>query len=129
MTDTLIDLSGRIDPQQERVLRDVASAAEFVISAAHKVDSQAIKDQLQIKKLRFATADELSNLTGLESGAVPPFGRPLLPFDIYLDPALLDNLRIAFNAGRLDVSVLMPAEDYLRVARPTIFLFALQDSP
>lgn len=105
----------------------MASAAEFVISAAHKVDSQAIKDQFQIKKLRFATADELSTLTGLESGVVPPIGRPVLPFDIYLDPAILDNLRIAFNAGRLDVSVLMPTENYLRVARPAIFRFALQD--
>lgn len=104
----------------------MASAAEFAISAAHKVDSQAIKDKLQIKKLRFATADELSNLTG-PSGAVSPISRPVLPFDIYLDPAILDNLRIAFNTGRLDVSVLMPTEDYLRVARPTIFRFALQD--
>lgn len=40
----------------------------------------------------------------------------LLPFEIYLDPAILDNLRIAFNACRLDVSVLMPIKDYLRVA-------------
>jgi Ala-tRNA(Pro) deacylase len=73
------------------------------------------------------SADELTDLTGLESGAVPPLGRPILPFDLYLDPAILDNQRIAFNADGRDASVIMPTEDYLRVARPTIFRFALID--
>jgi prolyl-tRNA editing enzyme YbaK/EbsC (Cys-tRNA(Pro) deacylase) len=68
--------------------------------------------------LRFATADELKAATGLVPGSVPPFGRPILPFDLYLDSALTSNDRIAFNAGSLTDSMIVPMVDYLRVAQP-----------
>ena|SRR3712207_367549 len=100
--------------------------AVFVISAACKADSQAIKERLGVKKLRFASTEELRELTGLEPGSLPPFGRPVLPFDIYLDPALLAMKNIAFNAGRRDVSILMNADDYVKVVRATIFPFSVR---
>ena len=46
----------------------------FVLSAALKLDSSAVKKRLGVKSLRFATADELMDLTGLVPGSVPPFG-------------------------------------------------------
>src|SRR3990172_13292322 len=46
----------------------------FVLSAAKKIDSQKIKARFGERKLRFATPEELMELTGLEPGAVPPFG-------------------------------------------------------
>jgi prolyl-tRNA editing enzyme YbaK/EbsC (Cys-tRNA(Pro) deacylase) len=49
----------------------------FVISAARRVDSGAIRRHLSLKKTRFATSEELRELTGLVPGAVPPFGRPI----------------------------------------------------
>src|SRR5436190_11694384 len=51
----------------------------FVLCADRKLDSAAIKRQLKAKKVRFATAAELQELTGLVPGAVPPFGPPILP--------------------------------------------------
>ena len=88
----------------------------FVLPADRKVDSQAIKRHLGVKKLRFADAAELMELTGLVPGSVPPFGQPVLPLELYADPALGENEKIAFNAGSLTTSIIMPFADYQRVA-------------
>src|SRR5437016_5528948 len=56
----------------------------FVLPADAKLDSAAIKRTLCIKKMRFATREELFDLTGLVPGCVPPFGEPILPFQIVL---------------------------------------------
>jgi Ala-tRNA(Pro) deacylase len=100
----------------------------FVVSAALKVDTVALKQYFGVKKIRFASSEELLTLTGLVPGSIPPFGRPILPFDLFVDPSILDNTKIAFNAGSLTESIIMPVADYLRVAQPTIFPFALQDA-
>lgn len=96
----------------------------FVLSAALKVDSSAIKRRFQAKKLRFATADELVQLTGLVPGSVPPFGQPILPFELFAHSSLLAQEKIAFNAGSLTDSIVMPMSDYLRIAKPQVFPFA-----
>ena len=98
----------------------------FVLSAALRFDSSAVKQRFGVRKVRFATADELRELTGLVPGSVPPFGRPILPFDLFVDESILAQERIAFNAGSLTDSVIMSVADYLRVAGPEVFGFALQ---
>ncbi len=95
----------------------------FVLSAARRVDSQAIRTHLNARRTRFATPEELAALTGLVPGAVPPFGRPILPFPLYVDPSVTDNERIAFNAGSLTDSMFLQVTDYLRVAKPQVFPF------
>ena len=89
----------------------------FVLSAALRVDSRAIRTHFGVRKTRFAGAAELMELTGLVPGAVPPFGPPIFPFDLYIDESILENERIAFNAGLLTDSVFMAVEDYARVAK------------
>lgn len=96
----------------------------FVLSAALKIDSPAIKRAFGARKLRFATADELMAQTGLVPGSVPPFGQPILPFDLYVDESVTRNEKIAFNAGALTDSLVMQVEDYLRVAGATVMRFA-----
>src|SRR5947209_4372937 len=54
----------------------------FVLSADRKLDSAAIKQHFGAKKTRFATREELAELTGLEPGSVPPFGEPILRFPL-----------------------------------------------
>jgi len=97
----------------------------FVLSAALKLDSQAVKKRLGVKSLRFATADELMDLTGLVPGSVPPFGEPVLPFPLFVDESIEANDRIAFNAGSLTDSVVLSTVDYLRVAGGEIFRFSV----
>ncbi|UCD74262.1 MAG: hypothetical protein JSV91_10775 [Phycisphaerales bacterium] len=88
-----------------------------VMSAALKLDSNALRHELGVDRLRFATVDELRELTGLVPGCVPPFGEPILPFPLYLDQSILSNDRIAFNAGSLTNSLILAVEDYRAVAR------------
>src|ERR1700722_5291075 len=97
----------------------------FVLSADRKLDSAAVKRQFSARKTRFATPEELANLTGLVPGSVPPFGQPVLPFPLYVDPSVFANERIAFNAGSLTDSIVMQVSDYRRLARPEVFVFAV----
>lgn len=102
--------------------------ALFVISAARRVDSAAIRHELRVSRLRFVTAEELRRLTGLVPGSVPPFGEPILPFPLYADPSVFENDRIAFNAGTLTDSVVMSVPDWERIARPHRLTFSRKES-
>jgi Ala-tRNA(Pro) deacylase len=53
-------------------------------------------------------------------GAVPPFS--FWPnVKLIVDPNLLDDHdEIAFNAGRLDASMVLNSEDYRRIAAPLV---------
>ena len=96
----------------------------FVLSAALKIDSGKIKARFGTRRLRFATPEELLDLTGLVPGSVPPFGRPVLPFDLYLDSSITTNEKIAFNAGSLTTSIIMNCRDYLALVTPEVFDFS-----
>src|SRR5205823_189610 len=84
----------------------------FVLSAARKFDSAAVRKHFGVKKIRFADKDELLNLTGLVPGSVPPFGEPILKVPLHVDPSVLANEVIAFNAGSLTDSIIMKTTDY-----------------
>lgn len=96
----------------------------FILSASLKADSAAIREKFGVRKIRFATADELKELTGLVPGSVPPFGPPILPFELFADPSVTANQKIAFNAGSLEDSIILSVDDWLRAARPEVFRFA-----
>ena len=100
----------------------------FVLSAARKLDSSAIKSRFNTRKTRFASRDELLELTGLEPGSVPPFGKPLIDLELYVDTSINDNERIAFNAGSLTDSIIMNTRDYLELSKPVIFNFSIVSS-
>ncbi|MDH5306781.1 MAG: hypothetical protein OEW02_06330 [Myxococcales bacterium] len=108
------------------VLRANGEFHLLVLSAAAKLDSRAVKRHFGAKKTRFATRDELLELTGLEPGAVPPFGAPILTLPLHVDETLCANDRIAFNAGSLTTSIVMAMPDYLAIATPDVFRFAAE---
>lgn len=100
----------------------------FVLPADAKLDSAALKKQLSVKKTRFATREELGQLTGLVPGSVPPFGQPILPFELYADPSIgsREN-KVAFNAGLLTQSIIMKASDWKQIAQPRLLCFTEQE--
>ena len=101
----------------------------FVLSAALKLDSGAIKKFLKAKRIRFASEDELLDFTGLRPGSIPPFGDPILPFTLYVDESILLNEKIAFNAGSLTNSIVMSVRDYIALTQPEIFRFSKGELP
>lgn len=97
----------------------------FVLPADRSLESARVRDRFGVRRFRFASVQELTELTGLVPGSVPPFGAPILPFELYVDSSIRDNERIAFNAGSLTDSVIMSVADYLAVAEPAdIFDFS-----
>ena len=97
----------------------------FVLPADRKLDSNAVRRHLGVHKTRFASVEELDELVGLVPGAVPPFGEPILPFELYADDAVgMEHGKVAFNAGSLTDSIIMSAADWEVLARPTRFHFA-----
>jgi Ala-tRNA(Pro) deacylase len=97
----------------------------LVLPANQRVDRRAFKSAFGVKDLNMVSPDELREMTGLEVGAVPPFGR-LLGLPTYVDERLLANPRLAFNAGSRTTSVLLETSDYERLASATVARFTAE---
>src|SRR5215208_595737 len=89
----------------------------FVLPADLQLVAKRVKQELKIRSVRFASREELLDLTGLVPGSVPPFGYPVLPFELYGDAAIGSvEDKVAFNAGSLTLSIVMKASDWKVVA-------------
>ncbi len=96
----------------------------FTISNQKEVDNKKIRKILGSSKLRFATKEELWDVAQVVSGALPPFTRPFIDIDHYLDESLLINEFIVFNLARLDFRVKLKMNDYLSMVNPIICDFS-----
>ena len=96
----------------------------LVLPADLRFDNAKVKSFLSAKDLRFATEQEIGELTGgVRPGAVPPFGN-LFGLEVVVDPTLFENERIVFNAGDRCFSVAMKSEDYRRLFNPQVASFS-----
>ena len=94
----------------------------FVMPADRRLVGKKIRRQAGYKKMRFASAEEVWDLTGLKPGSIPPFGS-LFDITTICDPALGENTRINFNAGEHAVSISMRYDDYVAVESPRMLAF------
>ena len=79
-----------------------------------------VKQALGIKEIRFATATEVSEITGgIQIGGVPPFGN-LFNLSVYVDTQVLANDEIIFNAGDRAFSIALKSSDWQKVVSPSI---------
>jgi|APSaa5957512622_1039677.scaffolds.fasta_scaffold17251_2 Ala-tRNA(Pro) deacylase len=101
--------------------KDTAGEPRFVMlvmPADRRFDKTKLRDNCGLRNTRFATTDEVAELTGgVEPGGVPPFGG-LFGLDVLCDPSLFENEKIVFNAGDRSFSVGMRSDDYQRIACP-----------
>ena len=95
----------------------------FVVPADRKLDSHAVRRAKGWKKMRFATREEVLELTGLTPGSIPPFGS-LFGLPTLCDERLGENEVINFNAGDHGISVSMRYADYVQVEKPELGKFA-----
>lgn len=89
----------------------------FVMPADRKLDSKRVRKNLGMRAIRFATREEVFALTGLQPGAIPPFGS-LFGLRTYCDRALGQNEKINFNPGEHTATLEMGYGDYVRVEGP-----------
>ena len=95
----------------------------FVMPADRRLDSKEVRKAFGLRGLRFATREEVAQLTTLAPGSIPPFGQ-LFGFATYCDEHLCAQTRINFNAGDHAISVNMASADYLTVEKPTLGQFS-----
>lgn len=92
----------------------------LVLPADLRFDNTKVKDIFSAKDIRFATEEEVSVITkGVQPGGVPPFGN-LFGLEVIVDPKLLENEKIVFNAGDRCFSVAMKSQDYKILVNPEI---------
>ena len=92
----------------------------LVLHADLRFDNKKVKDYYQSKDVRFAAEQEVLKITGgVQVGAVPPFGN-LFDLEVLVDPKLLENEKIVFNAGDRCFSIAMKSEDYIKLVNPKI---------
>ncbi len=91
----------------------------LILPADRKLDSRKARDALRVKALRFASKEEVLNLTGLQPGSIPPFGS-LFGLSTHCDPALGENASINFNAGDHAISIQMAFDDFAAMEKPLL---------
>ena len=91
----------------------------LVVPADRKLDSKKARGSLGVKAIRFATGDEVLELTSLKPGSIPPFGS-LFNLPTYVDPALAGNPEINFNAGDHAISIRMSHDNYIKAESPAV---------
>lgn len=101
----------------------------LAVRACDTIDNHAFRKQLGARRYRFATRDELWQITGLEPGTVPPFGRPIFDLPLFADRALAEGDHIAFTPGLATVTLSTTAPGWRLAARPeAVFAFARADA-
>lgn len=89
----------------------------IVLPADRKLGSKAMKVAVGAKSLRFATREEVLELTGLAPGSIPPFGS-LFGLETWCDELLAEQPQINFNAGDHAISISMALTDYVKAEQP-----------
>lgn len=90
-----------------------------VVPGDARVDLFAVKELFGGTYVSFAARDKAEQLAGTVTGAVLPFAYSS-QLELVVDPRLLTVSEVFFNAGRLDRSVALATEDYLRLASPRV---------
>ncbi|NPV04054.1 MAG: hypothetical protein HPY67_04905 [Syntrophaceae bacterium] len=87
----------------------------LVTTAEKEIKARLFKKEFGTKDIRFASREELMEVTGCDPGSVPPFGHrdPALPF--YVDEGILRAGHFMFNPAVPTKSFRVATGDLLRV--------------
>jgi Ala-tRNA(Pro) deacylase len=90
-----------------------------VVPGDARVNLDAIKALFQGTYISFASADIAERLAGSVAGTVLPFAFNS-ELELIVDPSLLENEKLYFNAARLDRSLVLKTSDYVKLANPRL---------
>lgn len=91
-----------------------------VVPGDRRVDLERVARHFGHARASFLPAEETVALTGCVIGAIPPFSFHQ-QLRLLLDAELAARYtEIAFNAGRLDKSIVLATSDYVRIAQPVV---------
>jgi len=95
----------------------------IVLPADRKLSSKSVRKGEGVKSLRFASREEVEQLTALTPGSIPPFGS-LFGLATWCDDRLSEHERINFNAGDHAISISMTYADFLSAEQPKLGRYA-----
>jgi len=98
----------------------------LVLRGSDRVDNRMAKQLLQKKRVSLATPEKVKEYTGVEIGAVAPFGF-LLGIETYVDENLFKNEYIMFNPGKHNKTIKILAEDYRNIGKIKLAKFTKND--
>jgi len=95
------------------------------VPGSRRVNLESIRAHFGALSAAVAQRERAEALTGCTMGAIPPF---CFNDDLTLlaDPLIRENEEVVFNAGRLDRSIFMHSEDYVRIAKPQLVSISLE---
>lgn len=109
-----------------RVTRKESAYVLAVVPGHRRVDLDRVREHREARNASFADSPTAERLSGSISGAIMPFAfDPAL--ELIVDPDLLTQEVIYFNAGSLDRSIALKTTDYVRLAQPVVKRIALVD--
>lgn len=98
-----------------------------VVPGDRRINLNAVKSLLGGTYISFASPEIAERLAGSVAGTVLP-----IPFndelELIVDPALLENEELYFNAARLDRSMALRTSDYVAIAKPRLEDISLRES-
>lgn len=93
---------------------------QVVVPGDMKFDTKKVCGALNAKDVRFATPDEVAELTdGIVPGGIPPFGN-LFGLVVVADTSLFSHEEMIFNAGDRRFSIAMKTADYRKIVNPLV---------
>ena len=102
------------------IVRVDGRMAMAVLPAPEHIDLELLKGATGTTDITLAAeADFKDQFPGCEAGAMPPFGN-LYDMDVYVEEALTEDNRIAFNAGSHVELIELSYQDFERLVKPRI---------
>jgi len=109
-----------------KVTRKDSAYVLAVVPGHRRVDLDRVREHREARNASFADSPTAERLSRSVSGAIMPFAfDPAL--ELLVDPDLLAQEVIYFNAGSLDRSIALKTTDYVRLAQPVVKRIALAD--
>jgi Ala-tRNA(Pro) deacylase len=109
-----------------KVGKKVTKYVLAVVPGDARVDLVAVRALLGGTYVAFASPEIAERLAGSVTGTVLPFSFAS-DLELIVDPSLLENDEVYFNAARLDRSMALKTSDYLAVAQPRLERIAVRD--
>ena len=98
-----------------------------VVPGNCRVNLEAVKQLCHGSYVMFASEETAQSLTHCVMGAVPPFSFHQ-ELHLVVDPMLLENDEIVFNAGLLEKSIFVKKDFYREIAQPQISHIATKEN-
>jgi len=99
-----------------------------VVPGNVRIDLNAVKELFHGTYVSFATPEIAERLAGSVAGTILPFSFNS-EMELIVDPSLLKNDEIYFNAARLDRSMALKTNDYVTLAKPRLEHIAKDSEP